>query len=56
MKFKRSSNDDGALVEAEGMNETMSEEPKRGFKFSFDIGYSINGRRSDIFAVKISTT
>ena len=56
MKFRRNRNDDGALVEMEGMNETMIEKPKKGFNFSFDIGYSINVRRSDIFAVKISTT
>lgn len=56
MKFKRNRNDEGALVETEGMNETMIEKPKKGFSFSFGIGYAINGRRNDIFAVEISTT
>ena len=51
----RKRSDEGALVKTECMNEPMKETPKRGFKFSFDIGYTIDGRRSDIFVVEIST-
>lgn len=48
--------EEGAQVETVDVNESMSEEAKKGFSFSFGIGYTINGRRNDIFAVEISTT
>ena len=56
MKFRRNRNEAGALAESVDVNETMNEKPKKGFSFSFGIGYAINGRRNDILAVEISTT
>ena len=56
MKFRRKRNEEGALVETVNVNEAMTEKPKKGFSFSFGVGYAINGRRNDIFAVEISST
>lgn len=56
MKFRTNKNKEGALVETLDMNEAMKEKPKKGFSFSFGIGYSINDRHEDIFALEISTS
>lgn len=55
MKFRRTRNEEGVQVKTVGVNETMNEKPKKGFSFSFGIGYSINGRHEDIFAIEICT-
>jgi len=54
MKFRRNKDNEGARVETIEVNKTMNKKPKKSFSFSFGIGYSINGRHEDIFAVKIS--
>lgn len=56
MKIRRKRNEEGALVETVDVNEALTKNPKKGFSFSFEVGYAINGRRNDIFAVEISTT
>lgn len=56
MKFRRNRNKGGSQVEIVDVNKAMNEKPKKGFSFSFGIGYSINGRHEDIFAIEISTS
>ena len=55
MKFRRTRNEEGVQVETVDVNENMNEKLKKGFGFSFGIGYSINGRHEDIFAIEIGT-
>ena len=38
-----------AQVESVDVNESMNEKPKKGFSFSFGIGYVLNCRKTDIF-------
>ena len=56
MRFRRNRNEEGVLVESLDVNKVMNKKPKKRVSFSFGIGYAINGRRNDIFAVEISTT
>ncbi len=56
MKFRRNRNEEGAQVETVDVNDAINEKPKKGFSFSFGIGYAINGRHEDIIALEISTT
>lgn len=56
MRFRTNKNKEGTLVETLDVNEAMNENPKKGFSFTFGIGYSINGRHEDIFALAIGTS